>query len=278
MEKCSILRWRGNNCTDARIWRSTSIPHVPATPNAKPHNSVLLDLFCIHKSSFLEYLYKAWPLHYIPNPLIFLLLPSSFFKCWAKKIHREDKLLMSLQPFPKILLFLHLMLHLLPTVVSTWTWWNNLNRERTFKETPHKPLWIVTKKASDCFGWLMMSGDYWWSTIDFWTGKKWTSTCKQPLKLDPLQSQIYKFQDQLLWSGRQKQMNKKHHSFENRIQTILASSATITKACRTLNEAQSKLDIEKLFCLGQNNLHKDIWRREWCFAGTYQSRCARNNN
>jgi hypothetical protein len=57
-------------------------------------------------------------------------------------------------------------------------------------------------------------------------------------------------------------MNKKHHSFENRIQTILASSATITKACRTLNEAQSKLDIEKLFCLGQNNLHKDIWRRE----------------
>jgi hypothetical protein len=30
------------------------------------------------------------------------------------------------------------------------------------------------------------------------------------------------------------------------------SGARITKACRTLHEAQSKLDIEKLFCLGQN--------------------------
>jgi hypothetical protein len=40
------------------------------------------------------------------------------------------------------------------------------------------------------------------------------------------------------------------------MQTILASGAKIKKACRTLHEAQSKLDIEKLFCLGQNKFFK----------------------
>lgn len=51
-------------------------------------------------------------------------------------------------------------------------------------------------------------------------------------------------------------MNKSITDFENRIQTILASGAKIMKACRTLHEAQSKLDIEKLFCLGQNKFFK----------------------
>jgi hypothetical protein len=51
----------------------------------------------------------------------------------------------------------------------------------------------------------------------------------------------------------QKQMNKSITDFENRIQTILPCDAKITKACRTLHEAQSKLDIEKLLCLGNKS-------------------------
>ncbi len=166
---CKVERQQLRRCQNMEKHRhSTCI----SNSKYKPQSSVLLDLFCIDKSSFLEFLYKGL-CSASPTLLFFFSFPHLSSNVEINKFLGGISYLCLCNPSPKS--------------SSSCTWCfipyqllsphepheDNPNRERTFKETPHKPLWIVTKKASDCFGWLMMSGGYWWSTRDFWTGKKW---------------------------------------------------------------------------------------------------------